>query len=95
MKVQGRYIAILGSLGTVLSLGAALLRQGRSTGDVTLTGGEKGQFYSDKCANAQECFNIVIIEIEDADLSPLRFGKGRAGPANATDTVTRPGDISR
>ena len=92
MKVQGRYIAILAVLGLFLAL-VPLYTAGAVTGDVTLTGGEKGQFYSDKCANAQECFNIVIIEIEDADLSPLRFGKGRAGPANATDTVTRPGNL--
>ena len=78
MKVQGRYIVILAVLGLFMAL-IPFATAGAATGEVTLTGGEKGQFYSDKCASAQECFNIVTIEVEDTDLSPLRFGKGRAG----------------
>ena len=78
MKVQGRYIVILAVLGLFMAL-IPFATAGAATGVVTLTGGEKGQFYSDKCASAQECFNIVTIEVEDTDLSPLRFGKGRAG----------------
>ena len=86
MKVQGRYIAILAVLGLFMAL-IPFATAGAATGDVTLTGGEKGQFYSDKCSTAQECFNIVIIEVEDADLSPLRFGKGLAGRAEDGDTA--------
>ena len=55
MKVQGRYIAILAVLGLLMAL-VPLATAGAVTGEVTLTGGEKGQFYSDRMKN-KHCHN--------------------------------------
>ena len=77
MKIRGRYIAVLAVLGLFLAL-VPLYTAGAVTGEVTLSGGEgKGQFFSDKCDNDTDCYNIITIDVEDTDLSPLRFGKGR------------------
>ena len=88
MKIRGRYIAVLAVLGLFLAL-VPLYTAGAVTGEVTLSGGEgKGQFFSDKCDNDTDCYNIITIEVEDIDLSPLRFGKGLAGldEAGGTDS---------
>ena len=63
-----------------------LATAGAVTGEVTLTGGERGQFYSDRTGD-----NIVTIEVADADRSLLRFGTGRAGPSGDPDIDASPG----
>ena len=80
MKIRGRFIGILAVLGLLIAL-VPLAPAGAVAGDVTLTGGadNKGNFFSDRTG-----FNIVTIDVEDADLSPARVGKARftdeAGP---------------
>ena len=93
MKIRGRFIGILAVLGLFMAL-VPLYTAGAVTGEVTLTGGEKGQFYSDRCVSTTECFNIMTIDVEDADLSPLRYGKGRAGQATSISTGANPGTVA-
>ena len=73
MKIRGRFIGILAVLGLLMAL-VPLATAGAVAGDVTLTGGadNKGNFFSDRTG-----FNIVTIDVEDADLSPARVGKAR------------------
>ena len=73
MKIRGRFIGILAVLGLLMAL-VPLATAGAVAGDVTLTGGaeNKGNFFSDRTE-----FNIVTIDVEDADLSPARVGKAR------------------
>ena len=52
---------------------------GAVAGEVKLTGGEKGQFFSDQTGE-----NIVTIEIKDADLSPPGTGTARFADLMAT-----------
>lgn len=78
MKIQGRFIAILAVLGLLVAL-VPLATAGAVAGEVKLSGGEKGKFFSDQTGD-----NIVEIEITDADLTPLRRGTARS--LTATDT---------
>ena len=71
MKIRGRFIGILAVLGLLLVL-VPLAQAGAVAGEVKLTGGEKGQYFSD-----QTDYNIVTIEINDPDLTPLRTGTAR------------------
>ena len=71
MKIRGRFIGILAVLGLLIAL-VPLATAGAVAGEVKLTGGENGQYFSD-----QTDFNIVTIEIRDADLTPLRRGTAR------------------
>ena len=48
------------------------LPTGAAAGVVTLTGGEKGLYFSDNTGN-----NVVNIQVRDDDLSPARSGKAR------------------
>ena len=72
MKIRGRFIGILAVLGLLVAL-VPLATVGAVAGEVSLTGGaEKGNYFSDRTG-----FNIVTIDVEDADLSPARVGKAR------------------
>ena len=72
MKIRGRFIGILAVLGLLIAL-VPLATAGAVAGEVSLAGGaEKGTYFSD-----QTGFNIVTIDVEDADLSPARVGKAR------------------
>ena len=73
MKIRGRFIGILAVLGLLMAL-VPLATAGAVAGEVSLTGGadNKGLFFSDRTD-----FNIVTIDVEDADLSPARVGKAR------------------
>ena len=71
MKIRGRFIGILAVLGLLIAL-VPLATAGAVAGEVKLTGGEKGQYFSDQSGE-----NIVTIEIRDADLTPLRRGTAR------------------
>ena len=71
MKIRGRFIGILAVLGLLIAL-VPLATAGAVAGEVKLTGGEKGQYFSDQTGE-----NIVTIEIRDADLTPLRRGTAR------------------
>ena len=92
MKIRGRFIGILAVLGLFMAL-VPLYTAGAVTGEVTITGGaeEKGQFFSDRCDTDVDCFNIITIDVDDDDLSPLRIGKGRAGESDASATGSDPG----
>ena len=72
MKIQGRFIAVLAVLGLLIAL-LPLAPAGAVTGVVKLSGGEKGQFFSNQSGN-----NILTIEVTDADLTPVRFGTARS-----------------
>ena len=74
MKIRGRFIGILAVLGLLIAL-VPLASAGAVTGTVTLMGGAdgKGQFFSDRTG-----YNIVTIQVKDADLSPARPGTARA-----------------
>ncbi|MDE3268645.1 MAG: hypothetical protein OYI31_09385 [Chloroflexota bacterium] len=71
MKIKGRFIAVLAAVGLLAALLPAL-PTGAAAGVVTLTGGEKGQYFSDNTGN-----NVVNIQVRDDDLSPARSGKAR------------------
>jgi hypothetical protein len=71
VKIRGRFIGILAVLGLLIAL-VPLATAGAVAGEVKLTGGEKGQYFSDQTDE-----NIVTIEIRDADLTPLRRGTAR------------------
>ncbi len=58
-------------MGLLVALLPAL-PTGAVAGVVTLTGGEKGQHFSDKTEN-----NVVNIQVKDDDLSPASSGKAR------------------
>ena len=75
MKVQGRYIAILAVLGLLIAL-VPLATVGAVEGELTLNGGAKGQFFSDRI-DTTEAFNVVTIDVEDSDLTPAKVGKAR------------------
>ena len=81
MKIRGRFIGILAVLGLLIAL-VPLASAGAVTGVVTLTGGEKGQFFSDR---ANE--NIVTIQVKDADLTPVRTGTARLAVAGSDRTI--------
>ena len=72
MKIRGRFIGILAVLGLLIAL-VPLAQAGAVAGTVSLSGGEKGQYFS-----AQTDKNIVIIQINDPDLTPLRSGTARS-----------------
>ena len=78
MKIRGRFIGILAVLGLLMVL-VPLAPAGAVAGEVKLTGGEKGQYFSDQTGE-----NIVTIEIKDADLTPLRMGTARAMSGSGT-----------
>ena len=73
MKIQGRFIAVLAVLGLLIAL-LPLAPAGAVTGTVKLIGGaeKKGQYFSD-----QTDYNVLRIEVKDADLTPLRVGTAR------------------
>ena len=71
MKIRGRFIGILAVLGLLIAL-LPLAPAGAVAGVVKLTGGEKGQFFSDRPGE-----NVITIQVEDADLSPTRKGTAR------------------
>ena len=73
MKIRGRFIGILAVLGLLIAL-VPLAPAGAVAGSVTLQGGadDNGLFYSDKST-----FNIITIQVDDADLSPARRGVAR------------------
>ena len=75
MKIRGRFIGILAVLGLLMAL-VPLATAGAVEGELTLNGGEKGQFFSDRIESA-EAFNVVTIDVEDSDLTPARVGKAR------------------
>ncbi len=85
MKIQGRLIVILAVLGLLAAL-VPLATAGAVTGTVTLSGGEKGQFFSDRTG-----YNIVTIDVKDADLTPARIGTARlvssASPLNLNSYI--------
>ena len=87
MKIRGRFIGILAVLGLLIAL-VPLATAGAVAGEVKLTGGEKGQYFSDQSGE-----NIVTIEIRDADLTPLRRGTARL--INGTGTQTGFGRVRR
>ena len=72
MKIRGRFIGILAVLGLLIAL-VPLAPAGAVAGTVSLSGGEKGQYFS-----AQTDENIVTIQINDPDLTPLRSGMARS-----------------
>ena len=78
MKIRGRFIGILAVLGLLIAL-VPLATAGAVAGEVKLTGGEKGQYFSDQTGK-----NIVTIEIKDADLTPLRTGTARTDNGSST-----------
>ena len=78
MKIQGRLIVILAVMGLLAAL-VPLASAGAVAGTVTLSGGEKGQYFSDQTSD-----NIVTISINDADLTPLRMGTARSNAAAGT-----------
>ena len=78
MKIRGRFIGILAVLGLLIAL-VPLAQAGAVAGEVKLTGGEKGQYFSD-----QTDYNIVEIKIKDADLTPLRRGTARLADGTAS-----------
>ena len=75
MKIRGRYIAVLAVLGLFLAL-VPLYTAGAVEGELTLNGGAKGQFFSDRI-DTTKAFNVVTIDVEDSDLTPARVGKAR------------------
>ena len=84
MKIQGRLIVILAVLGLLAAL-VPLATAGAVTGTVTLDGGYKGMYFSDRPGK-----NVVTIDVKDADLSPVRVGTARStvapgGAANLVD----------
>ncbi len=62
-------LAVLGLLVALVPLASA----GAVAGTVTLSGGEKGKYFSDQTDD-----NIVTIKVTDADLTPLRRGTARS-----------------
>ncbi len=82
MKIQGRFIVILAVLGLLVALVPLASSAGAVAGKVTLGGGEKGQYFSDRSGK-----NIVTITVEDADLTPGRVGQARSrvGAGTAVD----------
>ena len=72
MKIRGRFIGILAVLGLLVAL-VPLATVGAVAGEVSLTGGaeNKGNYFSDRTG-----FNIVTIDVEDADLSPAQSWQG-------------------
>ena len=86
MKIRGRFIGILAVLGLLMVL-VPLAPAGAVAGEVKLTGGEKGQYFSDQTGE-----NIVTIEIKDADLTPLRMGTAR-NPDGDTTTLDLTGYV--
>ena len=78
MKIRGRFIGILAVLGLLMVL-VPLAPAGAVAGEVKLTGGEKGLYFSDQTGE-----NIVTIEIKDADLTPLRMGTARTTSGTST-----------
>ena len=81
MKIQGRFIAVLAVLGLLIAL-LPLAPAGAVTGVVKLTGGEKGQFFSDQTGD-----NIITIEVTDEDLTPTRTGTARLPAPQGTPTT--------
>ena len=77
MKIRGRFIGILAVLGLLIAL-VPLASAGAVAGVVTLSGGEKGQFFSDRPGE-----NVITIQVKDADLSPTRKGTARLNNASA------------
>ena len=71
MKIRGRFIGILAVLGLLIAL-VPLASAGAVAGTVTLSGGEKGQYFSDQTDD-----NIITIRVKDSDLTPLRMGTAR------------------
>ena len=71
VKIKGRFIAVLAAVGLLAALLPAL-PTGAVAGVVTLSGGEKGQYFSDNTGE-----NVVTIHVEDEDLSPVREGTAR------------------
>ena len=68
MKTKGKFIAILATLGLLLSMMAVLPTAGAVAGTVTLD----DTVYSDNTG-----FNIVTVTVADADLSAARIGVAR------------------
>ncbi len=81
MKIRGRFIGILAVLGLLIAL-VPLASAGAVAGEVKLTGGEKGQYFSDQTDD-----NIVTIQIKDADLTPLRKGTARLENTTGDDSL--------
>ena len=81
MKIRGRFIGILAVLGLLIAL-LPLAPVGAVAGVVTLSGGEKGQFFSDRPGE-----NVITIQVNDADLSPTRKGTARS-TAGTTGSVS-------
>ncbi len=73
MKIKGRFIAVLAAVGLLVALLPAI-PTGAVAGVVSLTGGAggKGAFFSDN-----DGYNVVNIQVTDADLSPARVGMAR------------------
>ena len=80
MKIRGRFIGILAVLGLLIAL-VPLASAGAVAGTVTLSGGEKGQYFSDQTDD-----NIITIRVKDSDLTPLRMGTARLEDGGS-DTV--------
>ena len=78
MKIRGRFIGILAVLGLLIAL-VPLATAGAVAGTVNLTGGEKGQYFSDQTDN-----NIITIRVKDSDLTPLRMGTARLANGSGT-----------
>ena len=78
MKIRGRFIGILAVLGLLIAL-VPLASAGAVAGTVTLSGGEKGQYFSDQTDD-----NIITIRVKDSDLTPLRMGTARLVSGSST-----------
>ena len=78
MKIRGRFIGILAVLGLLIAL-VPLASAGAVAGTVNLTGGEKGQYFSDQTGD-----NIITIQVKDPDLTPLRMGTARLVSGSGT-----------
>ncbi len=78
MKIRGRFIGILAVLGLLIAL-VPLASAGAVAGTVTLSGGEKGQYFSDQTDD-----NIITIRVKDSDLTPLRMGTARLVSGSGT-----------
>ena len=86
MKIKGRLIATLAALGLLIAM-LPIGPASAAVGEVVLTGGEAGKFFSDK-----EGKNIVTIEVSDEDLTPARPGIARmeyVGDNSAGDQAGR------
>ena len=87
MKIQGRLIVILAVLGLLAAM-VPLATAGAVAGSVKIKGGENAQFFSN-----QTKYNILTVEVKDADLTPLRMSIARTDLTGDTSAFNLKGFV--